>query len=68
MKVNVHEFLIALAKSGLNMTGLAGVSGISRQTLSAIRNGKSCRPDVVFRIAETLNVPIEQLVLKESEE
>lgn len=62
MKINVNNLLIAMAKAGMNFSELANSSKVSRATLSYIKNGKSCRPDVIAKIAAALGVDVTDLI------
>ncbi len=63
MKIKVDKMLISMAASGLTVNELADRSGVSRNTISAIKAGKAnCRPDKVGALARALGVEIEELV------
>lgn len=53
--------MIAMAKKQLNFSKLAKECGVSRVTLSYIKNGKSCKPDVAGKIAKALDVSPEEI-------
>ena len=61
--VNFNRETIKTALMLRNMTQpeLAKRSKVSRQTLSAICRGASCRPETAGKIAAALGVTIEQL-------
>ena len=44
MKLNKIKILLLMAEFGINQKQLAETAGVSRQTLSAIMNGRNCRP------------------------
>lgn len=46
----------------MNFSKLANNSKVSRATLSYIKNGKSCRPDVTAKIAAALGVDVTDLI------
>lgn len=52
----------ALTRVDWNMTELSQKSGISRQTLSAVRHGKRCRTQTAEKIARALGVGIEEIM------
>lgn len=56
-----------MARKGLNFSELSNVSSVSRATLSYIKNGKSCRPDIVAKVASALEVDVAELVLDEGD-
>lgn len=61
MKIRESNLLIAMAKKCINFTELAETSGVSRATLSYIKNGKTCKPDVAGKIAEALEVDVGEI-------
>ena len=61
MKANVTNLMIAMARKNVNFGKLADVSGVSRQTLSYIKNGKSCKTDVAGKIAHALGVDVTEI-------
>lgn len=46
---------------------LAELSGVSRQTISCIISGKSCTPQVAYKIATALDQGLSQIVKEEVE-
>lgn len=62
LKINKNKLGIAMARKGMSFKELAERSCISRTTLSYINNGKSCRPEVVSKIAVALNVDVIELI------
>lgn len=63
MRINRGFVDIALAKSGLSSYAqLAGKMGCSAKNLSAILNRGTCRPATAGKIANALEVPVEDLV------
>ena len=67
MRINKANLDLAMAACGYSSKALVSASGVSRTTISHIRSGKTCRPDIAGKIAKALNVPIEQLVERRSE-
>lgn len=67
MKINVNKLSIAMARAGMNFSELANSSKVSRPTLSYIKNGKSCRPDVAAKIAAALGVDVTEIIETERE-
>ena len=61
MRLNRMKLITELVNQDLSQTQLAEKAGISRVTLNGIKNGKSCSDKSAFKIAEALNVSIEQL-------
>ena len=62
MRVNKIRLNVAMAERGLNFTTLSQKSGVSKQTLSAINNGKTCKPDIILKLADALNMNTEDLI------
>lgn len=64
MKVNTHNFLVAMAKKKYSVIGLSAESGVSRIVISQIKNdhGKNTTPAVVGAVAEALGVDMEYLI------
>ena len=56
MKINEKKLITAMFDAGLNIGQLAEKAGATRATVSAVRNGKSCSMNTVFKIATALNV------------
>lgn len=61
MRLRATDLMIAMAKKQLNFSKLAKECGVSRVTLSYIKNGKSCKPDVAGKIAKALDVSPEEI-------
>lgn len=62
MKINVKKMLIALGEQEMSIQELSKRSGISRTTISAIKAGKTCRPDIAGKIAKAINKPLVDLI------
>lgn len=50
----------------LKLRQLQEISGVSKQTLSAVSNGKSCSYETAVKLAKALNLDVMELI--ESEE
>jgi putative transcriptional regulator len=61
MRLNVLKVQILMAERKMTIKKLAEISGVSRQTISYIISGKSCSPQVAFKIAEALEIDLEQI-------
>lgn len=66
MRIDRVKFAAALARADMTTVKLSKRSGISRGTISVIKGGKSCTENTARRIAEGLNVPVEDLLEKEA--
>jgi DNA-binding Xre family transcriptional regulator len=60
--------LIAMAKKQYNCAVLAKKAGVSRPTISYIRNGKSCKPDIAGKLAIALDLSVEELIETKKEQ
>lgn len=68
MSVSVNNSVMRaeMARNRMTISALKEVTGISKATISSIRNGKSCSVETAIRIAEALKINITDLL--ESEE
>ena len=57
----------ARKEKGLTIKKLAELSGVSRQTISCIISGKSCTPQVAYKIATALDQELSQIVKEDVE-
>lgn len=62
MRLNRTKIQLLMAKACTTQGALADKAGISRQTLSAVMNGRSCRPELLGRIAKALEVEPEEII------
>lgn len=51
-----------LYQKGMTQTEMANKSGLTRQTVSFVCNGKSCSADTAQKIAECLGVQMEEIM------
>lgn len=61
MRIDRVKFTAELVKRDLTQKRLAELSGVSRVTIGAIKSGKSCSEEVARKIADVLEMPLEQL-------
>lgn len=64
MRIDRLKFVTELTKQDLTLIELSKRSGVNRVTLSNIKCGKSCREDIVQKVAKALNVDLEKLIEK----
>lgn len=64
MKLSSRKMNIIMAEQGVNTPMLAVKSNVSRNTISAVLNGKTCRRDTAGKIAKALGVSVAELVEK----
>lgn len=62
MRIDRIKLVSELAKRDMTQKRLAELAGISRASVNYIKSGKSCSDEVGRKIADALNVPIEQLL------
>lgn len=62
MKLNQTRVKLIMAKLGINQTTLATMAGVSRQTISTVMNGRSCRPELLGKISKALGVEPEEII------
>lgn len=62
MRLDKMKISLLMADFGINQKQLAGKAGVSRQTLSAVMNGRSCRPELLGKLAKALKVEPKEIV------
>lgn len=62
LKVDKTKVQLKMAKMGFNQLQLAEHTGVSRQTISCIMNGRECRPELFGRIAKALKTEPEDII------
>ena len=62
IRINIKKLIILMYEHGLNNQQLANKSNVSRVTVSNIKCGKSCSSETVFKIAEALDISIDDLI------
>lgn len=62
MKLNETKMQIKMGERGMNIRMLSEKSGVSRQTISCIKAGKSCSPVVACKLAEALGMSVEEML------
>ena len=68
MRIDSFRLISEMAKAQVKTVELSRKSGISRTTICAIRNGKSCSPETAFAIAKALEVDVTEILsARESE-
>ncbi len=65
MQIDDKKFDIALARSGLDKTGVAEKAGMSRQRLMVILNQKRVRPATVGMLAKGLGCDVLDIIADE---
>lgn len=62
MRINKYKISFIMAKKDLMQKDLAELAGMSRGNLSTIVNGKNCQPKTALKIAQALNVSVEEIL------
>lgn len=62
MRLNETNMQIKMGEEGMNIHMLSERSGVSRQTISCIKAGKSCSPVIAYRLADALGMSMEELL------
>ena len=62
MKISKIKLELEMSKQLLRQQDLADLSGISRQTLSAIMNGRNCKPNILGKVAQALKVEPREII------
>ena len=62
MRLNETKMQILMGEQEMNIRMLAERSGVSRQTISCIKAGKSCSPAGACKLAEALGVTVETIL------
>lgn len=62
MRLNQLKVRLLMAKLEISQSTLALRAGISRQTMSAVMNGRNCRPELLGKISKALDVEPEEII------
>lgn len=62
MRLSRKKIQLLMAKQEITQQLLAAKAAVSRQTISAVMNGRNCRPDLLGKIARALNVKPEDII------
>lgn len=62
MRISIIKVQLLMAKQCINQASLAARAGISRQTMSAVMNGRNCRPELLGKISKALSVEPEDII------
>lgn len=60
MRININreQFAAAMVRTGVNNNELAGLTGLNRSTISAVKNGKNCSPITAQKLVAVLGKEI----------
>ena len=62
MRIDRFRLVLELERRGMTQKKLAEITGVSRTTINYIKNGKSCSYEVCEKIANALEMPLDELV------
>ena len=62
MKINRIFLITKLAEKDMTLKTLSELTGVSKATLSAVKNGKKCSEDTGNKIAAALGVDVSEIV------
>lgn len=62
MRINSIRLVAAMMHKDITQIQLAELAGVSRATVNGIKCGRSCSDVVGIKIADALDVPIEELL------
>lgn len=62
IRIDAVKVRVLLYQKNMTQTELANKIGMSRATVNAILNGKSCKSNTAHKIAEGLDVSIEKIM------
>lgn len=62
MRLNKTKVSLLMAKQVISQAKLAENAGVSRQTMSAVMNGRNCRPELLGKISKALGVEPEEII------
>lgn len=67
MLVSKSKLEIAMAENELTIADIRKITGTSTTTFAKVKRGKDIRPDIVGRIAKTLNIDVTELIEQEEQ-
>lgn len=62
MRIDRIKIVTELARRDMTQSKLAEITGLSRATINNIKCGRSCSDELGTKIADALNLPLEQIV------
>lgn len=65
IRVNNSVMRAEMARSRITNDKLKEATGVSKATISAVRNGKSCSYNTAVKIAKALNLDVMELIESE---
>ena len=62
MKIDTVKLITTMYKKGIKTGEVVKKSGLSRSTISAVIVGKTCTLDTAVKIANALDIPVNELI------
>lgn len=62
MKIKRMVLIAEMAKNNVTLIELSEKSKVSRATISAVRNGKTCNYDTAVKLAAALGISVENII------
>ena len=62
MRVDRIKLKTELVKREMRQSDLADMAGLSRATVTGIASGRSCKEETARKLADALNMPLEDLL------
>lgn len=62
MRINRVKLVTEMTRQDMTQIRLTELTGVSRATISAVQNGRSCSSSTAVKIADALKVPLETLL------
>ncbi len=62
MRIDRIRLCVAVERRGVTYTKLSEISGVSRQTISAVKQGKRCNRETAKKIADALDVELSEIM------
>lgn len=66
VRIDRVALIAEMARRDINCNRLVKLSGVSRVTVTAVRNGKSCSAETAERLAAGLGIPVADIIMKEA--
>lgn len=66
VRIDRVALIAEMARRHINCNRLVELSGVSRVTITAVRNGKSCSRETADKLAAGLGVPVADIIRKEA--
>ncbi len=62
VRIDRVAMIAEMARKDINCNRLVELSGVSRVTVTAVRNGKSCSRETADKLAAGLGVPVADII------